>query len=84
MGMQTYTSNLTSSLLLGILQNGESRLMFSSKQIDYICYWLYAMKIIDKRVALPFSNCLLLRSDLKTISPVYYKTGGDLKIALKV
>ncbi|KAF8917973.1 hypothetical protein CPB85DRAFT_1374067 [Mucidula mucida] len=69
--------------LTGILPNGQSRLLFSSKQVDYLRYWLHAMQITKTRVPLPYSNCLLLSSELKAVSPVYFKTGGELRMAHK-
>ncbi|KAF8989628.1 hypothetical protein BDZ89DRAFT_974678 [Hymenopellis radicata] len=69
-------------LFIGILLNGESRLLFSSKQVDYLR--LHAMQITTTRVPLPYSNCLLLSSELKAISPVYFKTGAELRNAIKV
>ncbi|KAG7449106.1 uncharacterized protein BT62DRAFT_985479 [Guyanagaster necrorhizus] len=68
-------------LYMGQLHNGESRILFSSKQVDYVRYWLHAMKLTENMVPLPYSNCLLTKADLKTVSPVIYKTGGDLKLA---
>ncbi|KAF9055425.1 hypothetical protein BDZ89DRAFT_1056015 [Hymenopellis radicata] len=70
-------------LFMGILPNGQSRLLFSSKQVDYLRYWLHAMQITKTRVPLPYSNCLLLPSELKAVSPVYFKTGGELRNANK-
>ncbi|KAF9013818.1 hypothetical protein BDZ89DRAFT_963002 [Hymenopellis radicata] len=68
----------------GILPNGQSCLLFSSKQVDYLRYWLHAMEITKTRVPLPYSSCLLLPSELKTVSPVCFKTGGELRMANKV
>jgi len=57
--------------------------MFSSKQVDYVRYWLHAMKLTKNPIPLPYSDCLLLASDLKTISPVTYLDGGSLRSAVK-
>ncbi|THV08439.1 hypothetical protein K435DRAFT_740525 [Dendrothele bispora CBS 962.96] len=66
-------------LFLGSFPNGEKRLMFSSKQIDYIRYWLHAMKLTPEIIPLPYSDCLLLETYLRGVEPVTFKTGGDLK-----
>ncbi|KAF5344148.1 hypothetical protein D9758_008845 [Tetrapyrgos nigripes] len=70
-------------LFLGIFPNGENRLLFSSKQIDYIRYWLHAMQLTEKIIPLPYSDCLLTEAFLQGVSPVTFKTGGDLKMHLK-
>jgi hypothetical protein len=71
-------------LLSGILDNGEARLLFSSAQVEYIRYWLHAMGLTKELIPLPYSDCLLTSSRLQNISPVIYKTGGELHTALKV
>jgi hypothetical protein len=71
-------------LLSGILENGEARLLFSSTQVEYIRYWLHAMGLTKELIPLPYSNCLLTSSRLQNISPVVYKTGSQLRLALKV
>ncbi|KAK0191075.1 hypothetical protein F5146DRAFT_1103253 [Armillaria mellea] len=70
-------------LYMGQLLNGESRILFSSKQVDYARYWLHAMKLTEKLTPLPYSNCLLMKADLQTVSPAIYETGGALKLAHK-
>ncbi|KAK0498666.1 hypothetical protein EDD18DRAFT_1158624 [Armillaria luteobubalina] len=70
-------------LYMGQLRNGESRILFSSKQVDYARYWLHAMKFTEKLIPLPYSNCLLTKADLQTVSPAIYETGGALKLAHK-
>ncbi|KAK0242647.1 hypothetical protein EDD85DRAFT_297073 [Armillaria nabsnona] len=70
-------------LFMGQLLNGESRILFSSKQVDYARYWLHAMKLTENLIPLPYSNCLLMKADLQTVSPAIYETGGDLKLASK-
>jgi hypothetical protein len=66
-------------MYMGTLQNGESRLLFSSAQVDYMRYWLHAMKLTDHFIPLPYSDCLLTESNLRSVSPVVFKTGGELK-----
>ncbi|TRM67718.1 hypothetical protein BD626DRAFT_449731 [Schizophyllum amplum] len=67
----------------GTFQNGQSRLMFSSKQIDYVRYWLHAMGLTEEEIPLPYSNCLVLESSLRQVSPIVYEDGGALRGALK-
>ena len=68
----------------GTFPNGQSRLLFSSAQIDYVRYWLHAMGLTETEIPLPYSNCLLLESSLRQVSPISYKNGGDLRGAIKV
>jgi hypothetical protein len=70
--------------LSGILDNGEARLLFSSAQVEYIRYWLHAMGLTKELIPLPYSDCLLTSARLQNISPVVYKTGGELHLAIKV
>lgn len=72
------------NILPGTFPSGEARLLFSSKQVDYLRHWLYKMQITKTILPLPYSNCLLVSSELKTISPARYATGGELKKAIKV
>jgi hypothetical protein len=58
--------------------------MFSSAQIEYIQYWLYAMQLTREPIAIPSSECLILESDLQHVSPVVYKNGQEFKKAQKV
>jgi hypothetical protein len=68
----------------GTLENGEARLLFSSAQVEYIRYWLHTMGFTKELIPLPYSDCLLTSSRLQNHSPVIFKTGGDLRNALKV
>jgi hypothetical protein len=68
----------------GTLENGEARLLFSSAQVEYIRYWLHAMGFTKELIPLPYSDCLLTSSRLQNHSPVVYKTGIELRNALKV
>ncbi|KAF9652173.1 hypothetical protein BDM02DRAFT_3089827 [Thelephora ganbajun] len=70
-------------LYLGTLPNGEKRLMFSSAQIEYIQYWLHAMKLTREPIALPSSEWLIQASDLQHVSSVVYKNGQEFKKAQK-
>ncbi|KAF5387708.1 hypothetical protein D9615_000493 [Tricholomella constricta] len=57
-------------MYLGTFVTGESRLLFSSAQVDYIRYWLHAMQLTKEVIPLPYSDCLLRESDLRSVSPV--------------
>lgn len=63
---------------------GESRLLFSSAQVDYIRYWLHAMQLTKEVIPLPYSDCLLTESNLRNVSPVVYHDGGSLRNSIKV
>ncbi|EJU06042.1 hypothetical protein DACRYDRAFT_45381 [Dacryopinax primogenitus] len=72
-------------LYLLTIPNGEQRLCFSSKQLEYMRYWLQAAKAIDKLedIPLPSSEYLILESQVKSVSPVTYRTPKDLKSAMR-
>ncbi|KJA30186.1 hypothetical protein HYPSUDRAFT_61027 [Hypholoma sublateritium FD-334 SS-4] len=71
-------------MYIGTFDSGEARLLFSSAQVDYLRYWLHAMKLTKTIVPLPYSDCLLTESLLKTVSPVVYSDGFTLRNAIKV
>jgi hypothetical protein len=73
-----------SYLYLGTLQSFETRLLFSSAQVEYLRYWLHAMGLTENLISLPYSDCLLTESSLRHVSPVTFKTKDELKGALKV
>jgi hypothetical protein len=79
-----YSANDQSPFLSGTLENGEARLLFSSAQVEYIRYWLHAVGLTKELIPLPYSDCLLTSSRLQNHSPVVYKTGTELRNALKV
>ncbi|KAJ6628714.1 hypothetical protein B0H10DRAFT_1777313 [Mycena sp. CBHHK59/15] len=71
------------SMFLGTFPNGQSRLLMSSAQVDYIRYWLHAMKLTRDVIPIPYSECLLTEDELRTVSPVVYQDGGSLRGAIK-
>ncbi|KAJ2936704.1 hypothetical protein H1R20_g387, partial [Candolleomyces eurysporus] len=70
-------------LYVGTLENGEARLMFSLKQVDYIRYWLHALGMTKEVIPLPYSDCLMTNEELRTVSPITYEDGTALRGALK-
>ena len=58
--------------------------MFSSAQIEYIQYWLHALKFTREPIALPSAEYLIQTSDLQHVSSVVYKNGQEFKKAQKV
>ncbi|KAG6810871.1 hypothetical protein H0H92_009992 [Tricholoma furcatifolium] len=70
-------------LYQGTFETGESRLLFSSAQVDYIRYWLHAMQLTKEVIPLPYSDCLLTESSLRSVSRVVYADGGALRSANK-
>ncbi|KAG5725010.1 hypothetical protein E4T56_gene12485 [Termitomyces sp. T112] len=74
-GVQMYLGTLNAT--------GESRLLFSSAQVDYIRYWLHAMQLTKEVIPLPYSDCLLTESDLRSVIKVAYADGGALRGAVK-
>ncbi|KAJ6539439.1 hypothetical protein B0H19DRAFT_1179101 [Mycena capillaripes] len=71
------------SMFIGTFHDGEKRLLFSSAQVDYVRYWLHAMKLTRDIIPLPYSECLLTPSEFSTVSPVSYANGGALRNATK-
>ncbi|KAJ7165529.1 hypothetical protein C8R43DRAFT_986672 [Mycena crocata] len=72
------------SLFKGTFPDGESRLLFSSRQIDYIRLWLKEMGLTREIIPLPHSDCLLTPSELSAVSPSNYRDGSSLHDAVKV
>ncbi|KAI9574729.1 hypothetical protein HD554DRAFT_2010921 [Boletus coccyginus] len=70
-------------LYVGTLQNFETRLLFSSAQVEYLRYWLHAMQLTQHPIPLPYSDCLLTGSSLRHVSPVQFGTREELRKALK-
>lgn len=66
------------------MSNGELRLLFSSKQIEYLRYWLQSMGLTRQLLPMPNTNYLLLQNQLKSVSPIMFRTPTDLKNAQKV
>ncbi|KAJ7129568.1 hypothetical protein C8R44DRAFT_777095 [Mycena epipterygia] len=71
------------TMFLGTFPDGQSRLLFSSAQVDYVRYWLHAMKLTKDIIPLPYSECLLTQSEFSTVSHVVYQDGGSLRGAVK-
>ena len=78
----TYTLKL--KLYTGTLPDNESRLLYSSKQIEYLRYWIKAMGLLDYLIPLPHSECLLTQDMLNSVAPVIIKTGIEMKQQQKV
>ncbi|PVG00544.1 hypothetical protein CPB86DRAFT_782613 [Serendipita vermifera] len=66
-------------LSIGVLPDNESRLLFSSKQIEYLRYWLKAMGLVDYLIPIPHSDCLLTKDVLRSVAPVVIKNPSDMK-----
>ncbi|KAG8891007.1 hypothetical protein FRB98_000016 [Tulasnella sp. 332] len=71
-------------LTLGTMKtNNESRMLFSTAQVEYVRYWLYEMGITPQQIPLPRACYIvtpdMLRSEVQTM----YKTAQDLRKALK-
>jgi len=68
----------------GTFESGETRLLFSSAQVEYVRYWLHAMKLTKALLPIPYSDCLILSSELKHITTHAYPDGGALRGAVRV
>ncbi|KAJ6539438.1 hypothetical protein B0H19DRAFT_1269750 [Mycena capillaripes] len=54
---------------IGTFHDGQARLLFSSAQVDYLRYWMHAMKLIENLIPLPYSDCMFLESSVATVIP---------------
>ncbi|KAL5488113.1 hypothetical protein ACEPAI_6221 [Sanghuangporus weigelae] len=68
-------------LFIGTLPKGESRLMFSSAQVEYLRYLVHAMGFAKKPLPLPSSEYLLTEAKLTNVTTVYLKTPYEIKKA---
>ncbi|KAL5508313.1 hypothetical protein ACEPAH_5932 [Sanghuangporus vaninii] len=68
-------------LFIGTLFNGQSRLMFSSAQVEYLRYLIHAMGFAKKPLPLPSSEYLLIGEKLTNVTTVYLKTPAEIKNA---
>ncbi|KAJ7904608.1 hypothetical protein B0H14DRAFT_2663630 [Mycena olivaceomarginata] len=76
---------------IGTFHDGQARLLFSSAQVDYLRYWMHAMKLTDNLIPLPYSDCMFLlnstmcsiESNLATVVPVVLETLGALSYTSK-
>lgn len=57
--------------------------MFSSRQVEYLRYWLQAMGITPEPIPIPHSSYLISESSLRQVSPVVFPRAGDIKKAMK-
>ncbi|KAF7332088.1 hypothetical protein MKEN_00089300 [Mycena kentingensis (nom. inval.)] len=68
----------------GELKSGDVRILFTSKQFDYIRYWLHAVGLTKEILPLPNSESLLVEDDFKSVpQPWLFETGGELRLAQK-
>ncbi|KAG8829487.1 hypothetical protein FRC18_009270 [Serendipita sp. 400] len=66
-------------LFIGVLPDHESRMLFSSKQIEYLRYWLHAMGLVDHLIPIPHSEYLLTMEILGSVAPVVIKTAAEMR-----
>ncbi|KAJ7498820.1 hypothetical protein FB451DRAFT_1203120 [Mycena latifolia] len=71
------------SMFIGTFPDGQSRLLFSSAQVDFLRYYLHRMQLTSEMIPLPYSECLLTQAEFSTVAPVIYKDGGSLRGAVK-
>jgi hypothetical protein len=61
------------------LFNGESRLCFSSAQVEYARYYVKAVGLVDILLPLPSSHYLITKSTINSVSPIYYDKASTIK-----
>lgn len=61
------------------LYNGESRLCFSSAQVEYARYYVKAVGLVDIMLPLPSSHYLITKSLINSVSPAFYNDARVLK-----
>lgn len=71
-------------LSTGTLHSGKVRLLWSTKQVEYIRYWLHNMGYTRNLLPIPSSDILLTESEFKNREACYYKTPEAIKRALRV
>ncbi|KAG8815093.1 hypothetical protein FRC17_000870 [Serendipita sp. 399] len=70
-------------LFIGVLPDHESRMLFSSKQVEYLRYWIHAMGLVDRLIPLPHSDYLLTMDVLGSVAPVVIKTAAEMRLQQK-
>lgn len=70
-------------LTMGILPNGENRLLFTSAQVEYVRYWLHATGLTKELIPLPYSACMLSSAQLQSHNPSLYKDPFHLRNEIK-
>lgn len=70
---------------IGALPSGESRLLFSSAQIEYIRYYLHALGFLSdlSQLPLPNSSYMLIPSPDLSVSPSHYDDAAVLRRAVR-
>ncbi|KAJ6515797.1 hypothetical protein C8R45DRAFT_1140785 [Mycena sanguinolenta] len=68
---------------IGTFNDGEARLLFSSAQVDYLRYWMHAMKLTEQLIPLPYSDCMFLKSSIATATPTVFQSLGALSATSK-
>ncbi|KAF8195796.1 hypothetical protein K438DRAFT_1968295 [Mycena galopus ATCC 62051] len=68
---------------IGTFHDGQSRLLFSSAQVDYLRYWMHVMQLTENLIPLPYSDCMFLKSSLATAAPTVFESLGALSSTSK-
>ncbi|KAJ6628713.1 hypothetical protein B0H10DRAFT_2209178 [Mycena sp. CBHHK59/15] len=73
-GIQTY---------IGTFHDGQERLLFSSAQVDYLRYWMHAMRLTVDLLPLPYSDCMFAASSVRAAAPAVFADLGALSATSK-
>lgn len=57
----------------------EKLLLFSSAHVEYIRYWLHAMKLTEKPISIPSSNDMVFREEVMNFTPTVFSTKESLQ-----
>ncbi|KAJ7180188.1 hypothetical protein C8R43DRAFT_392132 [Mycena crocata] len=68
---------------VGTFSDGQAKLLFSSKQVEYLRYWMKAMMLTPDLIPLPYSDCMFVDSDVTTVSPTVLESLGELSATSK-
>ncbi|KAJ7047273.1 hypothetical protein C8F04DRAFT_923 [Mycena alexandri] len=68
---------------IGTFHDGQSRLLFSSKQVEYLRYFMHAMKLTENLIPLPYSDCMFLEESVAVAAPTVYESLSALSVASK-
>ncbi|KAJ7781142.1 hypothetical protein B0H16DRAFT_608651 [Mycena metata] len=68
---------------IGTFHDGQSRLLFSSKQVEYLRYFMHAMKLTENLIPLPYSDCMFLEESVAVATPTVFESLSRLSSASK-
>ncbi|KAJ7179046.1 hypothetical protein C8R46DRAFT_622618 [Mycena filopes] len=69
---------------IGTFHDGQARVLFSSAQVEYLRFWMHAMKLTEDRlIPLPYSDCMFLKESVAVASPTVFESLSALRVTSK-